>query len=253
MELWGHRPYVPQGTLETDFPLPLCSDQYVTLRGPRHAPVLQQAGRWKYTPMGRDAGGQSWSTGPSSCSEREDAWYALPCSGTCPALQRWHQAHARQEHLPPGKEWGRDRLSCISGPARRDGSRLEGGNSTRMGLSSRRSEGFLRQRRGARRCPPAPAGSACCPTAYAQRLREVAWWDPVVPAQYLGPSTRWGAFLWQEKPTRGKEYVATRHQSPRELGGSLGYVPGLSFCHPPFTTQDVCTWSHLCHPPVTTQ
>ncbi|XP_067169085.1 tektin bundle-interacting protein 1 [Apteryx mantelli] len=190
MERWWHRPYVPQSTLETDFPLPLCSDQYVTLRGPRRAPVLKQAVRWKYTPMGRDAVGQSWSTGPSSWSEREDTWDALPGSISCPAFRRWHQAHARRECLPP---------------------------------------------------------------AYTQHLRETAWWDPVVPAQYLGLGTRWGAFLWQEKPIQGKEYVVTRNRSPRELGGSSGYVPGLHFCRPPFTTRDVCTWSRLHHQPSTNQ
>ncbi|XP_025924722.1 uncharacterized protein C19orf71 homolog isoform X1 [Apteryx rowi] len=170
--------------------LPTCSDQYVTLRGPRCAPVLKQAVRWKYTPMGRDAGGQSWSTGPSSWSEREDTWDALPGSISCPAFRRWHQAHARRECLPP---------------------------------------------------------------AYAQRLRETAWWDPVVPAQYLGLGTRWGAFLWREKPIQGKEYVVTRNRSPRELGGSSGYVPGLHFCRPPFTIRDVCTWSRLHHQPSTNQ
>ncbi|XP_062452381.1 tektin bundle-interacting protein 1 isoform X2 [Rhea pennata] len=192
MELWWRRPYVPQSTLETDFPLPLCSDQYVTLRGPHRAPVLKQAVRWKCTPMGRDAVGQSWSTGLSSWSESEDAWYALPRGGAPPAFQRWQQAHARRE---------RERL----------------------------------------------------PPAYAQRLREAAWWDPVIPAQYLGLGTRWGAFLWREKPTRGKEYVVTRNWTRKEPGGSLGYVPGLSFCRPPFTTRDVCTWSHLHHQPSTRQ
>nr|XP_009668178.1 PREDICTED: uncharacterized protein C19orf71 homolog [Struthio camelus australis] len=223
--------------------LPTCSDQYVMLWGPRHALVLKQAVRWKYTPMGQEAVGQSWSTGLSSWSEREDAWYTLPGSSTRPAFQHWYQAHAGREQdcLPQGKELGRDRLSWTRGRwsrrALRDGSRLEG--------RSRVHETKL--------CVPSPAGSACCPTAYAQHLREVACWDPVVPAQYLGLSTRWGAFLWQEKPIRGKEYIVTRNQSPRELGGSSGYVPSLSFCQPPFTTRDIHSWSHLYHQPSTNQ
>lgn len=42
--------------------------------------------------------------------------------------------------------------------------------------------------------------------AYAQHLRDSSWYDPTVPAQYLKPETRWGAFRWQDKPVPGKEY-----------------------------------------------
>ncbi|XP_076215788.1 LOW QUALITY PROTEIN: tektin bundle-interacting protein 1 [Aptenodytes patagonicus] len=83
----------------------------------------------------------------------------------------------------------------------------------------------------------------------AQRLREVAWWDPIVPTVYPGPCTHWGPFLWQERPVLGKEYVVTGSQSPGALGGSSGYVPLLSFCAPPTTTRDISTRS-LLHPPV---
>lgn len=120
------------------------------------------------------------------------------------------------------------------------------------------------------------------PPAYAQHLREVAWWDPIVPAAYLGPCTRWGSFLWQERPVLGKEYgkslggpgwlqgsgapscapsyplplcfpVVTRSQSPRAQGGSSGYVPALSFCCPLLATQDIRTWNLLHHQPSTRQ
>uniref|UniRef100_A0A8C9L2W1 Chromosome 19 open reading frame 71 n=1 Tax=Pavo cristatus TaxID=9049 RepID=A0A8C9L2W1_PAVCR len=172
MEPGVHRALVPQSTLETDFPLPLCSEQFVTLRGPRCAPVLRQAVRWKVTPLGRDAAGQSWWTEPSSA----------------------------------------------------------GLFSRRMGVGCR--------------------GGWGCPAAfYDQHLREVACWDPTVPAAYPGPGTRWGAFLWQERPILGKEYVATRSQSTATLGGSPGYVPLLSFCRPPTTRRDVCSWSLLQHQP----
>lgn len=133
---------------------------------------------------------------------------------------------------------------------------------------------------------PAAGWGSCClvpallpPPVYAQHLREVAWWDPIVPAAYPGPCTRWGAFLWQERPILGKEYgksrrgswggghlpeppphpcpllstVATRSQSPRALGGSPGYVPLLSSCRPPGTTRDIHTWRLLQHQPSTRQ
>nr|XP_054361019.1 tektin bundle-interacting protein 1 isoform X1 [Mirounga angustirostris] len=44
------------------------------------------------------------------------------------------------------------------------------------------------------------------PPAYTQRLRETAWYDPVLPAQCRAPSTRWGSTLWPDRPSRGKEY-----------------------------------------------
>ncbi|KAM9215407.1 tektin bundle-interacting protein 1 [Leptosomus discolor] len=185
------RPWVPHSTLELGVPLPLYSDQYITLRGPRQAPLLKQALRWKTTPMGWDAVGQSWSTGlRGRTEEAEDPWYALASDI---AHRRWPWAHA-----------GRGEQDSLS-------------------------------------------------PAYAQRLREVAWWDPVLPAAYLGPCTRWGPFLWQERPILGKEYVVTRSQSPQALGGSSGYVPALSFCCPPGTTQDISTWSLLHHQPSTRQ
>ncbi|XP_064030900.1 tektin bundle-interacting protein 1 [Pogoniulus pusillus] len=91
------------------------------------------------------------------------------------------------------------------------------------------------------------------PSAYAQHLKEVAWWDPIVPAVYLRPCTRWGSILWQEKLISGKEYVATRSQSPQALEGSSGYVPLLSLCRPHLTTRDISTWGRLHHQPSTRQ
>ncbi|DAA27836.1 TPA: hypothetical protein BOS_7735 [Bos taurus] len=44
------------------------------------------------------------------------------------------------------------------------------------------------------------------PSAYTQRLRETAWYDPIIPAQYTDPSTRWGSVLWKDRPIRGKEF-----------------------------------------------
>nr|XP_021561196.1 uncharacterized protein C19orf71 homolog [Neomonachus schauinslandi] len=49
------------------------------------------------------------------------------------------------------------------------------------------------------------------PSAYTQRLRETAWYDPVLPAQCRAPSTQWGSTLWPDRPSRGKEYVVNRH------------------------------------------
>ncbi|XP_003421961.1 tektin bundle-interacting protein 1 [Loxodonta africana] len=97
------RPYVPRGTLETDFPAPLYSDEYLALEGPRWAPAVKQATRWKYTPMGRDAAGQQWYTGLTN-SEPRDAWYTLPReldSSHRAAYTRWHGCHSHREHSLP--------------------------------------------------------------------------------------------------------------------------------------------------------
>ncbi|XP_019368818.1 PREDICTED: uncharacterized protein C19orf71 homolog [Gavialis gangeticus] len=191
LDLEADRPYVPQGTLETDFPTPLYSDQYLTLRGPRNAPILKQAVRWSCTPMGWDARGQTWYTGLTN-SDNRDAWYTLTSPVSQEAYLRWAQAHAKREQktLPP---------------------------------------------------------------AYAQHLREVAWYDPIVPAQYLEPSTRWGAFRWRDKPILGKEYVVNRNRCTSELKGKAGYVPYLSTHTPRFTTRDIRTWSLFSHQPSTSQ
>ncbi|KAM4710236.1 tektin bundle-interacting protein 1 [Discoglossus pictus] len=50
------------------------------------------------------------------------------------------------------------------------------------------------------------------PHAYSQHLRETAWNDPTMPAQYLHDSPRWGAFQWRDRPVVGKEFVVNRHR-----------------------------------------
>ncbi|XP_075440568.1 tektin bundle-interacting protein 1 isoform X2 [Ascaphus truei] len=50
------------------------------------------------------------------------------------------------------------------------------------------------------------------PHAYAQHLRETAWYDPTMPAQYLQTSPRWGAFQWRDRPIPPKEFVLNRHR-----------------------------------------
>ncbi|XP_059687633.1 LOW QUALITY PROTEIN: tektin bundle-interacting protein 1 [Gavia stellata] len=180
MELGEH------STLEREVVLPLCSNQHITLRGLRQAPLLKQAVPWKTTPLGWDAVGQSWSMGLSGRGEEaEDPLYPL-ASRT--AHRCWQGPHIL---------WGeRDPLP--------------------------------------QRCSP--------PSAYAQRLWAVAWWDPLVPAVYLGPCTPWGPFLWRERPVLGKD--------PWVLGGSSGYVPVFS-CPP--NAWDISTWSLLYHQPSTYQ
>uniref|UniRef100_A0A8C0JC07 Tektin bundle interacting protein 1 n=1 Tax=Chelonoidis abingdonii TaxID=106734 RepID=A0A8C0JC07_CHEAB len=134
---------------------------YLTLHGPRNAPVLKQAVRWKCTPMGRDAIPQAWYTGLTNRDNR-DAWYTLTSGLSRESYHRWARSHAEREQksLPP---------------------------------------------------------------AYAQHLREVSWFDPVLPAQYLEPSTRWGAFRWQDRPVLGKEHG-------KSVGlGSLGLGEGGGF------------------------
>uniref|UniRef100_A0A674KCN9 Tektin bundle interacting protein 1 n=1 Tax=Terrapene triunguis TaxID=2587831 RepID=A0A674KCN9_9SAUR len=167
------------------------SDEYLTLRGPRNAPVLKQAVRWKCTPMGRDAIPQTWYTGLTN-SDNRDVWYKLTSGLSREAYHRWARSLAERERktLPP---------------------------------------------------------------AYAQHLREGAWFDPVVPAQYLEPSTRWGAFLWKDKPVLGKEYVVNRNRASSELKGHAGYVPCLAAHTPAFTTRDFRTWTLFSHQPSTHQ
>lgn len=65
------------------------------------------------------------------------------------------------------------------------------------------------------------------PAAYAQRLWETAWYDPIIPAQYRDPSTRWGSMLWKDRPIRGKEYgeAGSQGQEQGPLGGSGGGNP----------------------------
>ncbi|XP_045846756.1 uncharacterized protein C19orf71 homolog isoform X2 [Meles meles] len=189
------RPYVPRGTLETDFPAPLFSDDYLSLEGPRWTPAIRQAVRWKCAPMGRDAAGQPWYTGLTN-SEAREAWYTFPRALDSPyreAYARWHGCHSHRERSMP--------------------------------------------------------------SAYTQRLRETAWYDPVLPAQYRVPSTRWGCALWTDRPFRGKEYVVTRHQyqaEPPRQGSD--YVPLLSAPQRPrYTTQDHRRWDPEPHCPSTSQ
>lgn len=59
------------------------------------------------------------------------------------------------------------------------------------------------ENRWGRRCGADPNPH---PAAYTQRLRETAWYDPIIPAQYTDPSTRWGSVLWKDRPIRGKEF-----------------------------------------------
>ncbi|XP_057627658.1 tektin bundle-interacting protein 1-like [Chionomys nivalis] len=172
------QPFVPSGTLELNFPALLYSNDYLSLEGPRWAPAVKQAVRWKFTPMGQDAAGQVWLTGLTNSDPRE-AWYMLPAALDRPyreAHARWHGCfESRQRGLPP---------------------------------------------------------------AYTQRLRETAFWDPVLPAQYLSPGTRWGCMPWRDRHIRGKEFVVNRNQFGVEPWRS-DYVPHLSPPQRPrYTSQD---------------
>ncbi|KAM8925870.1 tektin bundle-interacting protein 1 isoform 3-T3 [Lycaon pictus] len=135
------------GSASISCPLPSPpSEDYLSLEGPRWAPAIKQATRWKYTPLGRDAAGQLWYTGLTNSDSRE-AWYTLPRAPDSPyreAYARWHGCHRHRERSMP--------------------------------------------------------------SAYTQCLRETAWHDPIIPAQYRAPSTQWGSMLWKDRPIRGKEY-----------------------------------------------
>lgn len=48
------------------------------------------------------------------------------------------------------------------------------------------------------------------PAAYTQHLREMAFWDPAIPAQYLNPGPRWGCVQWRDRQIRGKDFGERR-------------------------------------------
>ncbi|XP_059863390.1 tektin bundle-interacting protein 1 isoform X2 [Delphinus delphis] len=82
------------------------------------------------------------------------------------------------------------------------------------------------------------------PTAYTQRLRETAWYDPIIPAQYRGPRTQYGSMLWKDRPNRDEEYVIHRHQfGVKPLWQASDYGPYLSAPQRPrYTTQNYRQW-----------
>ncbi|CAO2641288.1 Tektin bundle interacting protein 1 [Lemmus lemmus] len=55
-------------------------------------------------------------------------------------------------------------------------------------------------------------------SAYTQHLRETAFWDPALPAQYLSSGTRWGCMPWRDRHIRGKEFGEWRMGTGREVG-----------------------------------
>nr|XP_055198859.1 tektin bundle-interacting protein 1 isoform X1 [Nyctereutes procyonoides] len=153
------------GSASISCPLPSPpSEDYLSLEGPRWAPAIKQATRWKYTPLGRDAAGQLWYTGLTNSDSRE-AWYTLPRAPDSPyreAYARWHGCHSHRERSMP--------------------------------------------------------------SAYTQCLRETAWHDPIIPAQYRAPSTQWGSMLWKDRPIRGKEYG---EEGVEAAGGSWATWAGV--------------------------
>ncbi|XP_037021153.2 tektin bundle-interacting protein 1 isoform X1 [Artibeus jamaicensis] len=132
-------------------------------------------------------------------------------NGLC-CCQQWPHRHSRQEH--PGTQ----RQTC-----RPRGRRLPSTVSPRG---------------------PWKWTSRHLSTAYAQHLRETAWYDPIVPAQYRVRSPRWGTMLWKDRPIWGKEYVVNRHQYGVEpLGLASDYVPYLSALQRPrYTAQNYRQW-----------
>ncbi|XP_006047942.2 uncharacterized protein C19orf71 homolog [Bubalus bubalis] len=93
------------------------------------------------------------------------------------------------------------------------------------------------------------------PSAYTQRLRETAWYDPIIPAQYTDPSTRWGSVLWKDRPIRGKEFAINRHRFGVEpLWRASDYVRYLSAPQRPrYTAQNYRQWGLEPYCPATNQ
>lgn len=71
-------------------------------------PAICQATRWKLTPMGRDAAGQTWYTGLTNTDPRE-AWFNFPRCLHQPyreAYTHWHGCHSHQEkEMPAGESY----------------------------------------------------------------------------------------------------------------------------------------------------
>lgn len=79
------------------------SDEYLTLKGHRNPPIIKQAVRWKFTPMGWDAFPQIWYTGLTNSNNRE-AWYTITQPIGRELYHRWQKSYAKRERtLPPGK------------------------------------------------------------------------------------------------------------------------------------------------------
>uniref|UniRef100_A0A670XUZ2 Tektin bundle interacting protein 1 n=1 Tax=Pseudonaja textilis TaxID=8673 RepID=A0A670XUZ2_PSETE len=80
----------------------LSSDEYLSLRGPRNAPVIKEAVRWKFTPMGWDAIPQTWYTGLTN-SHNRDAWYTITEPLGRETYHRWQRSNTKKEKaIPPG-------------------------------------------------------------------------------------------------------------------------------------------------------
>ncbi|XP_072457178.1 tektin bundle-interacting protein 1 isoform X2 [Notamacropus eugenii] len=90
--------------------------------------------------------------------------------------------------------------------------------------------------------------------AYTQHLRESYWYDPIVPAQYIEPSTRWGNLLWQDKLIPGKEFVVNRNRFGTAAGKGSRHVPFLSVPNRPrYTNQNFRQWNLEPYCPSTNQ
>ncbi|XP_043846445.1 uncharacterized protein C19orf71 homolog [Dromiciops gliroides] len=236
--------------------LPPDSDEYLTLPGPRWVPIIKQGVRWKFTPMGHDAIGQCWYTGLTNGNNR-NAWYTLTTPVNRPAYTRWRRSYSRRERtFIPGKAralfpLGHSELSWVGIQP--------------QPLLLRPKEGEFHPRppvvtewRLVSKSPKSvpeyfPLPLRLC-LAYTQRLRESPWYDPVVPAQYLEPSTRWGNLLWQDKLIPGKEFVLNRNRFGIPTGKGSNYVPFLSVPNRPrYTTQNFRLWNIEPYCPSTNQ
>ncbi|XP_039103469.1 uncharacterized protein C19orf71 homolog [Hyaena hyaena] len=86
------------------------------------------------------------------------------------------------------------------------------------------------------------------PAAYAQRLRETAWYDPVMPVEHRAPA------VWKDRAIQGREYVVDRHRHGMEPPWRSDHVPYLSVPQRPrHTAQDFRRWSLEAYCPSTGQ
>ncbi|XP_042549802.1 uncharacterized protein C19orf71 homolog [Dipodomys spectabilis] len=144
-----------------------------------------------------------------------------PASASCPA----HPGRSPAHRAPSPLRAGPASASCPAHPGRSPAHRAP--SPLRAGPASTRCAALT-----------SPASAA-----YTQHVRDNAWYDPVLPAQYKSPNTRWGSALWRDRLLRGKDYVVNRNRFGEEPRGTWDYVPCLSAAQRPrYASRAPRTW-----------
>lgn len=257
------------GSASISCPLPSPpSEDYLSLEGPRWAPAIKQATRWKYTPLGRDAAGQLWYTGLTNSDSRE-AWYTLPRAPDSPyreAYARWHGCHSHRERSMPSGE-----CSALPAPSPRpgpgEGGTGQGPETTSRPLPPQPIPSASGRPRGMTPSslpstgPPARSGGACSgktgPSGARNTVRR-GWRQPEGVEAAGGSWATW-AGVHTAQGTGGDlgpgPTVLNRHRYGVEPPGPASdYVPYLSVPQRPrYTTQNYRQWDLEPYCPSTNQ